>query len=223
MDAIFRTRLTELVGARAVNVEKGTLTAASADQLALVCRLCTETHTPLAVTSRTAKDGGGPAGGLLVSLAKLAAVEVSPARLVVRAEAGAAVSAVRTAVSEAGLEVVGLPKSTSSTSVGGLIASGGVPRRSLCGIEAVLSSGETVRAGGAVLKDVTGYDLIGLLLGSAGRLAAITAVVMRLVADASLAAPTEQPPGPSRLEDTAAAIRGAFDPAGILVAAPTSR
>jgi FAD/FMN-containing dehydrogenase len=49
------------------------------------------------------------------------------------------------------------------------------------GVEAVLPSGELVRVGGPVRKDVSGYDLRGLLVGSEGTLAVITSVWLRLL------------------------------------------
>ena len=218
MDPVFRTRLTELIGARAVKPERACATPESIDQVVQVCRLCSQTSTPLAVTSGPGAAGAAPAGGVVVSLSRLTEVSVEPARLVARAQAGAGVSALVEAVAAAGLAVVGLPRGRSAGRVGSLVARGSVPRRALCGVEAVLATGETVHAGGPVLKDVAGYDLAGLLLGSAGRLALITAVTFRLVAD------------PARVSSQAAAgagdggteaelIRLAFDPAGLLRAA----
>jgi FAD/FMN-containing dehydrogenase len=215
VDPVFRSRLSELVGARTGDLDHGAVTPDSVAQLALVCRLCTETATPLAVTSGPARDATPPPDGLLVSLSRLAEVRVEPGRLVARAEAGAAVSAVVDAVSAAGLAVVGVPTRPAGGRVGSLIATGRVGRRSLCGIEAVLATGERVHAGGPVLKDVAGYDLAGVLLGSGGRLALITAVTFRLVADAARIAPVEA----AGAMDGAAGgelIRRAFDPAGLL-------
>src|SRR6202043_2463836 len=97
-------------------------------------------------------------------------------------------------VAETKLIRVGLGADTVSAHVGTLIARGEVPRRSLAGVEAVLSTGEVVKAGGAALKDVVGYDLTATLLGSAGRLAIIAAVTFRLEPAAARPA-TSKPPG----------------------------
>ena len=215
VDPVFSTRLTELVGARAVKLDRSAATPESAAQVALVCRLCAETATPLAVTSGPAGDTGAPPEGLLLSLSRLAEVRVEPGRLVARAEAGASASAVAEAVVAAGLAVVGLPGGRATGRVGALVARGGVSRRSLCGIEAVLATGETVHAGGPVLKDVAGYDLAGVLLGSQGRLAVITAVTFRLIADRARAPHTE-PAGAAAEGPGADLVRLAFDPAGLL-------
>ncbi|MBV8444649.1 MAG: FAD-binding oxidoreductase, partial [Candidatus Dormibacteraeota bacterium] len=89
---------------------------------------------------------------------------------------------------------------------------GEVPRRSLCGVEAVVPGGELVRFGGGVLKDVVGYDLPALLLGSMGRLAVIVAVTFRLE---PAAARTPAPPPPGAIGDLDL-VTAAFDPHGLL-------
>jgi glycolate oxidase len=49
------------------------------------------------------------------------------------------------------------------------------------GLEAVLPTGEIVETGGKVVKNVVGYDLTHLLVGSEGTLAIITKIILRLV------------------------------------------
>jgi glycolate oxidase FAD binding subunit len=56
------------------------------------------------------------------------------------------------------------------------------PRDWVIGCEAVLGDGTVTRAGGRVVKNVTGYDLTRLYSGSFGTLAAITEVSLKLVA-----------------------------------------
>jgi glycolate oxidase len=48
-------------------------------------------------------------------------------------------------------------------------------------LEAVLPSGEIITLGGKLVKNVTGYDLINLLIGSEGTLAVVTKIVLRLI------------------------------------------
>jgi len=57
----------------------------------------------------------------------------------------------------------------------------GVTGRFVLGLEAVLPTGEIIRTGGKVVKNVVGYDLTHLLVGSEGTLAILTKVVLRLV------------------------------------------
>lgn len=49
------------------------------------------------------------------------------------------------------------------------------------GLEAVLSSGEVINTGGRTFRNVTGYDLTRLLVGSEGTLAVITEITLRLL------------------------------------------
>jgi glycolate oxidase len=57
----------------------------------------------------------------------------------------------------------------------------GVTKQYVLGLEAVLPTGEIVRTGGKVVKNVVGYDLTHLLVGSEGTLAIITKVILRLI------------------------------------------
>src|SRR5690606_21608239 len=57
----------------------------------------------------------------------------------------------------------------------------GVTGRWVTGLDAVLASGERIAVGGTVRKDVAGYDLRSLLIGSEGTLAIVTAVWLRLI------------------------------------------
>jgi FAD/FMN-containing dehydrogenase len=79
-----------------------------------------------------------------------------------------------------------------SATVGGLVATnaGGIRvvrhgsmRAQVVGVEAVLGDGSVVSHLGGLVKDNTGYDLAGLLVGSEGTLGVITAVRLRLVPD----------------------------------------
>ena len=69
-----------------------------------------------------------------------------------------------------------------ATNAGGVrVLRHGAMRSQLLGVEAVLASGATVRHLDGLVKDNTGYDLAGLLCGSEGTLAVVTAARLRLV------------------------------------------
>ena len=51
----------------------------------------------------------------------------------------------------------------------------------VCGLEAVLPSGEIIHCGGKLVKNVTGYNLVQLLVGSEGTLAVVTKIILRLL------------------------------------------
>ncbi|MFS0781821.1 glycolate oxidase subunit GlcD [Bacillus sp. 1P06AnD] len=57
----------------------------------------------------------------------------------------------------------------------------GVTRDYVMGLEAVLPNGEIIRTGGKLAKDVAGYDLTRLLVGSEGTLAVITEATLKLI------------------------------------------
>jgi FAD/FMN-containing dehydrogenase len=205
-------RFVEVVGAEGVSGD----VVSPADQatLVLVANVCHQNGVPITVTSSPpATPGGSPErGGIILSVHRLADIHVAAPGLTVRAGAGASVARVRTAVADAKLVVVGLGAETGSAHVGTLVARGEVPRRSLAGVEAVLSNGDAVKAGGAALKDVVGYDLIAVLLGSAGRLAVISAVTFRLEPAAARTATTK----PAGARTWQPGLAGAFDPKGLL-------
>lgn len=205
-------RFVEIVSSEGVSGD--VVSPADAATLVLVANLCNQQGVPISVISGApATPGGTPErGGIILSVHRLADIQVAAGGLTVRAGAGATVARVRSAVGKAKLAVVGLGAETGSAHVGTMVARGEVPRRSLAGVEAVLSTGEAVKAGGSMLKDVVGYDLIAALLGSAGRLAIIAAVTFRLEPAAARTA-TSKPPGARTWQP---GLAGAFDPKGLL-------
>ena len=57
----------------------------------------------------------------------------------------------------------------------------GVTRNYVIGLEVVLANGEVLRTGGRVHKNKTGFDLIGLFVGSEGMLGIVTEITLRLL------------------------------------------
>jgi glycolate oxidase len=57
----------------------------------------------------------------------------------------------------------------------------GVTKDYVLGLEVVLPSGEIIQTGGRVLKNVSGYNLTQLIIGSEGTLAVITKITFRLI------------------------------------------
>lgn len=95
-----------------------------------------------------------------------------------------------THVEELGLFYPPDPSSMSISTLGGNIAecSGGLrglkygtTKDYVIGLEAVLASGDIIRTGGKLMKDVAGYDLTKLLVGSEGTLAIITEATLKLI------------------------------------------
>jgi glycolate oxidase len=82
------------------------------------------------------------------------------------------------------------PASMKDCSIGGNIATNaggprclkyGVTRNYVIGLEVVLANGDVLRTGGRVHKNKTGFDLIGLFVGSEGMLGVVTEITLRLL------------------------------------------
>ncbi|MGH9172647.1 MAG: FAD-binding oxidoreductase [Acidimicrobiales bacterium] len=111
----------------------------------------------------------------------------------------------------------------SSASIGGNVATNaggmravryGVTRHNVLGLEIVLGTGETARAGGKYVKSSTGYDLTQLVIGSEGTLALVTEATLKLQPVFKHSA-TLLVPFPSLREITGAIpaiLRGGFGP-----------
>jgi FAD/FMN-containing dehydrogenase len=143
----------------------------------------------------------GLAGGAAVVDTGAAAVALSLERLrTVRsfapelwrmeAEAGVTTATIARLARENGVYFPPDPGAPEQSQLGGMIATNaggphafkyGVTGDWVTGIEAVLAPGELVRVGGPVRKDVAGYDLRGLLIGSEGTLGIVTAAWLRFV------------------------------------------
>jgi glycolate oxidase FAD binding subunit len=104
---------------------------------------------------------------------------------VVHVRAGTEIAAVRESVRAEGWELPMDPPGAGA-SVGGALASAAVgprfghPREIVLGLEVTLASGARIRCGGRVVKNVTGYDLGKLYIGSFGSLGVIEAAWLRL-------------------------------------------
>ncbi|NMC12397.1 MAG: FAD-binding protein [Chloroflexi bacterium] len=166
----------------------------SANQVAEIFRLAQQAHIP--VTPRGAGYGlsGGAIpqlGGIVLSTEKMNRIlEIDKENLMVTVEPGVITGDIHRAVEAEGLFYPPDPASLDSCTIGGNIAENaggpravkyGVTNQYVCGLEAVLPNGEIIRAGGKLVKNVTGYSLIQLLIGSEGTLAVVTKIILRLI------------------------------------------
>ena len=212
MDASLHRLLVDALGEETVLDGGSVLAPSSPDGVAAALRIAQERRLRLRLTSGPAEGADPLRDGALLSMGRLSTVQVDASNGVVRAEAGVTLTALTAALADAGMAVPGLSTDPGSDHVGALIARGGVPRRSLTGIEAALPGGDLVQLGGAVLKDVVGYDIASVLLGSRGSLAAIIAVHLRLI-PAAAAVEVAEPAGARDVGE----LTGVFDPEGTLV------
>ena len=167
---------------------------ADASQVAAVVRACVAHRVPFVPRGAGTGYTGGAVpveGGVVISLERLNRIlEIDEANLVAVVEPCVITGHLQTAVEERGLFYPPDPASLQISSIGGNVAEcAGGPRafkygttkQYVLGLEAVLPTGEVVRTGGKVVKNVVGYDLTHLLVGSEGTLAIVTQIILRLV------------------------------------------
>ena len=178
----------------------------STAEVAGLARLCNRER--VALTPRGAGTGysGGAvpaAGGVVLSLERLNRIlEIDPHSLLAVVEPNVVTGDLQRAVEAVGLFYPPDPASLGQSAIGGNVAEcAGGPRafkygttkRYVLGLEAVLPSGDVIRTGGRSVKNVVGYDLTQLLVGSEGTLAVVTEIILRLIprppARATLRAP----------------------------------
>jgi glycolate dehydrogenase FAD-linked subunit len=130
-------------------------------------------------------------GGVVLSLERLDRVRsFDPLLWRIEVEAGVRTAEVRRVAREGGLLFAPDPGAAEQSQIGGNVATNaggphaykyGVTGKWVTGLEVVVPPGELVRFGGPLRKDVAGYDLKQLLIGSEGTLGVITAVWLRLM------------------------------------------
>ncbi len=167
---------------------------ATTDEVSRLLSFCDACRIPVTPQGgRTSLSGGALPllGGLALSLERMdRIVEIDTANLVAVAEAGVITQTLQEAVEALGLYYPPDPSSRGSCLVGGNVAENaggphaakyGVTGKWVMGLEAVLADGETIVTGGKTRKDVAGYDLTSLLVGSEGTLAVVTKAWLRLI------------------------------------------
>jgi glycolate oxidase subunit GlcD len=130
-------------------------------------------------------------GGVVVALERMSAIRsFDPPLWRIQVEAGMRTAQVHRLARENGLLFAPDPGAAEQSQIGGNIATNaggphafkyGATRAWVTGLEAVLADGSLIELGGPLRKDVAGYDLIGLLCGSEGTLALITAAWLKLL------------------------------------------
>ena len=148
------------------------------------------------VTPRGAGSGlsGGAVpvfGGILLSLERMNHIlEIDLENLVAVVEPGVITNDLNNRVQQDGLFFAGYPMSLETCFVGGNVAENagggravkyGVTGRYVLGLELVLPTGEIAVFGGKRVKDVTGYNMVQLMVGSEGTLGIFTKIILKLL------------------------------------------
>jgi glycolate oxidase len=184
----------EVAGEEYVHMPEAVVRVRTAAEVSAIVKLANREIIP--VTPRGAGSGlsGGAVaveGGIVIATDRMNHIlEIDRDNLMIVVEPGVITNDINEAVKEYGLFYAGYPMSTETCYVGGNIAENagggraikyGVTSRYVLGLEVVLPTGEIVQLGGKRVKDVTGYDLVHLMVGSEGTLGIVTQAILKLV------------------------------------------
>ena len=162
-------------------------------QVAELVRVCAEFDVPIVPRGAGSGLSGGAAGlegALTIAFTAMdRIVEIDAANLCVVTQPGVINARLKAAVAEHGLFYAPDPASFEMCSIGGNLGTNagglccvkyGQTRDAVLSLEVVMADGAVIRTGGKNIKDVAGYSLTHLIVGSQGTLALITEATMRL-------------------------------------------
>ncbi|GIO04553.1 glycolate oxidase subunit GlcD [Brevibacillus reuszeri] len=166
----------------------------STEEVQQVMRVAARHQIPIVTRGAGSNLCGGTipvGGGIVLVLSRMnQIVEIDEQNLTITVQPGVRTVDIHQAVEARGLFYPPDPGSMVISTIGGNIAlnSGGLrglkygtTKDYVLGLEAVLPNGEIIRTGGKLMKDVAGYDLTKLLVGSEGTLAIITQAILKLI------------------------------------------
>ncbi|MDD3826583.1 MAG: FAD-linked oxidase C-terminal domain-containing protein [Anaerolineae bacterium] len=177
------------------SLPEAVVSPANSAEVASILALCNNEGVP--VITRGMASGLAAAtvpvdGGLVLNMVRLNRIlEIDRANMMVEVEAGVITSDLQATVEKLGLFYPPDPSSVRHSTIGGNIAcNAGGPRCLKYGVtgdyvmalEVVLADGRILETGGKAIKNVTGYDLVSLFIGSEGTLGVITRAILKLIA-----------------------------------------
>jgi glycolate oxidase len=166
----------------------------TAEEIAAIMKLANRERIP--VTPRGAGSGlsGGAVpvlGGIVLLCDRMnRVIDYDKENLMITVEPGMVTNEINALIRDDGLFYAGYPMSLETCYIGGNVAENagggkavkyGVTGRYVTGLEVVTPTGEIVALGGKRVKDVTGYNLIQLLVGSEGTLGIFTKITLKLM------------------------------------------
>ncbi|HEV7642052.1 MAG TPA: FAD-linked oxidase C-terminal domain-containing protein, partial [Gaiellaceae bacterium] len=186
--------LADLMGRGVQGTADAVVLPSSVEEVAAVMRWCYENEVPLTARGGGTGLAGGAIpvqGGVVIGFERLNKIrQFDPLLWRMHVEAGVTTGDLQRLARESGLRFPPDPGAAEISQVGGNIACNaggphafkyGVTGNWVTGLEVVIPPGEIVHVGGPLRKDVAGYDLKNLLVGSEGTLGLITAAWLRLV------------------------------------------
>ncbi|MDI6783129.1 MAG: FAD-linked oxidase C-terminal domain-containing protein [bacterium] len=167
---------------------------ANTEEISAVVKLANQYKFPLIPRgSGTNLSGGSIAvqGGIVMVMNRMnRIIEIDKENLTATVEPGVITSELHTAVEKLGLFYPPDPGSMKVSTLGGNVAENaggprcfkyGVTKDYVLGLEIVLPTGEIIKTGGKAVKDVAGYNLTQLFIGSEGTLGVVTQIIVKLI------------------------------------------
>ncbi len=166
----------------------------NAEEISKIMKMANEEKIP--VTPRGAGSGlsGGAVpiyGGIVMLFDRMNKIlEIDKTNMMAVVEPGVITNELNEQIEDDGLFFAGYPMSVESCFIGGNIAENagggravkyGVTGRYIVGVEVVTPEGEIIELGGKLMKNVVGYDLLKLMIGSEGTLGIFTKIIIKLL------------------------------------------
>ncbi|HVA89854.1 MAG TPA: FAD-linked oxidase C-terminal domain-containing protein [Chloroflexota bacterium] len=164
------------------------------EEVAAILRLAGQERVPVVTRGAGSGLAGGSvplAGGIALVLTRMnRIIELDPVNMLIRVQPGVVTADLHAEALAHGLFYPPDPASQKQSTIGGNVAmcaggphglKYGVTKDYVLGLEAVTADGRVMRTGGKMIKNVTGYNLTQLLVGSEGTLAVITEILLRLL------------------------------------------
>ncbi|WP_018130913.1 FAD-linked oxidase C-terminal domain-containing protein [Effusibacillus pohliae] len=172
----------------------GVVMPASTEEVAAIVKVCARENLKIVSRGSGSNLSAGTVpveGGLVIVLTRMNRIlEIDQDNLTATFQPGVITAHLHREVEKVGLFYPPDPGSMNISTLGGNIAECagglrglkyGVTKDYIMGLQAVLPNGEILRTGGKSAKDVAGYDLTKLLVGSEGTLAIITEATAKLI------------------------------------------
>ncbi len=170
------------------------LFAESAEDVSRILGFASENRVPVVPRGAGTNITGGTipvTGGIVLELSRMDRIlEIDTNNMLAVVQPGVVTGNLQREVARKGLFYPPDPGSLKVCTIGGNVATNaggtrafkyGVTRDYVMGLEAVFADGLVQRYGGRTIKNVTGYDMTRLLVGSEGTLAVVTEVILRLI------------------------------------------
>ncbi len=177
-----------------IHIPEVVLQPQSTEEVQNIIKLASEYTIPVYPRGQGTSLSGGPLpvkGGIVLDFSQWTnKLEIDPDDMVAVVSPGVLTATINAAANEYGLMYPPDPSSSNVSTIGGNLAENaggprglkyGVTKDYVLGLEIVTADGEVIRTGGRTVKNVTGYDLTKLIVGSEGTLAVMTEAILRLI------------------------------------------